>query len=587
MKPKDLTVAIIGGGVAGMSAAHELAERGFKVDLYEKQERYVGGKARSVDVPNTATGDRKPVPGEHGFRFFPGFYKHVTDTMCRIPYPGNKNGVLDNLVVSTREMMSRVGKPPIVSIVNFPTSLKDLKVLLHAINHADTGIPKDEVEFFALKMWQLITSSQLRRKEEYEHISWWEYIDAKNKSEAYQTYLAEGLTRTLVACRPQKMSTKTGGDILLQLMFLMAWPGSHPDRVLNGPTNDVWLWPWLAYLNELKVKFHHHHKLKKIHSDVKTERVTKMEVENLTSGEVIEVTADYYIMATPVEVMACHLTDNLKTIDPSLESLESLKEDTEWMNGMQFYLNEDVKLIRGHEIYVDSPWALTSISQIQFWDDFKISEYGNGEVKGILSVDISNWDNDGIIYCKPAKECTKEEIKEEVWEQIKTSLNVDGKEVLRDDMLIYWYLDRDIRTDGPHNCEQPSHKGFTTVNMEPLLVNRVNTWSLRPEAYTQVKNLMLASDYVRTYTDLATMEGANEAGRRATNAIIAISGVNAPLCKLWKLHEPFILAPLRWVDKCRFEKGLPWKNEFGWLLKLIHHLVHLLVKIVGFFKRLF
>ena len=42
-------VIILGGGVGGMSAAHELAERGFDVEVYEKQ--YIpGGKARSIPV---------------------------------------------------------------------------------------------------------------------------------------------------------------------------------------------------------------------------------------------------------------------------------------------------------------------------------------------------------------------------------------------------------------------------------------------------------------------------------------------------------------------------------------------------------
>ena len=72
-----------------MSAAHELAERGFLVNVYERQPVYVGGKARSVDVPHTGTAGRPDLPGEHGFRFFPGFYKHVTDTMKRIPYGNN------------------------------------------------------------------------------------------------------------------------------------------------------------------------------------------------------------------------------------------------------------------------------------------------------------------------------------------------------------------------------------------------------------------------------------------------------------------------------------------------------------------
>ena len=38
-------VVILGGGVAGMSAAHELIERGFEVEVFERQ-LIPGGKAR-------------------------------------------------------------------------------------------------------------------------------------------------------------------------------------------------------------------------------------------------------------------------------------------------------------------------------------------------------------------------------------------------------------------------------------------------------------------------------------------------------------------------------------------------------------
>ncbi len=112
------------GGVAGMSAAHELAERGFVVTVYEAR-TIPGGKARSMPVPNSGSEGRKDLPGEHGFRFFPGFYKHVPDIMRRIPYDTNRNGVLDNLQPSTRFQISHLQKPTITLSAQMPRTIDE------------------------------------------------------------------------------------------------------------------------------------------------------------------------------------------------------------------------------------------------------------------------------------------------------------------------------------------------------------------------------------------------------------------------------------------------------------------------------
>src|SRR5215210_5076315 len=122
-------VAVLGGGVAGLTAAHELAERGFAVTVYEARDR-LGGKARSLPVPDSGTDGRRDLPAEHGFRFFPGFYRHLPDTMGRIPVPGKSGGVADNLVAAERVLVAQAGgRNELVSAAHAPSSFDDLALV--------------------------------------------------------------------------------------------------------------------------------------------------------------------------------------------------------------------------------------------------------------------------------------------------------------------------------------------------------------------------------------------------------------------------------------------------------------------------
>ena len=118
---------------------------------------------------------------------------------------------------------------------------------------SNLGIPDNEVLFFIDRLLVLLTTCQERRLAEYENIAWWDFVDAKNKSLSYQRYLGEGITRSLVAMKAEISSTRTVGYIDLQLMLgLMCNPGGF-DRVLDGPTNDAWINPWIAHLQALGV----------------------------------------------------------------------------------------------------------------------------------------------------------------------------------------------------------------------------------------------------------------------------------------------------------------------------------------------
>lgn len=552
-------VVILGGGIGGLSAAHELIERGFDVEVYEVL-AVPGGKARSVAVPGTGTDGRKGLPGEHGFRFFPRFYKHVVDTMRRIPY-GPGRSVADNLVDTTRVQLCRFGRHPVEVPARFIRTVNDMRVVLDDLGRflgGDLGITHDELAFFASRVWQILTSCIERRMNEYEKIGWWEFIGAESRSPAYQKLLGHGITRSLVAAKANEASTKTIGDIFVQLLFDIATPGPSTDRVLNGPTNEAWIDPWLDHLRSRGVRYQLNAKVTAVH--LEKQRIRDIEVQ--IDGASHRVGGDYFVFAVPVEDMVDLISPQMLQIDPRLASLYQLDDITEWMNGIQIYLTEDVKIAHGHTIHVDSPWALTSISQAQFWEGIDLSRYGDGQVRGIISVDISEWERPGL-NGKAARDCTPEEVKAEVWDQLKRSLNYSDHVVLRDDMLHHWFLDPSLEL----------REGDDDVNEEPLLVNLVDTWKLRPEAVTRIPNMFLASDYVRTYTDLATMEAANEAARRAVNGLLKASGSACAPCPVWALHEPEILAPWRELDRIRYQQGLPWD---GTLVEVGLSLIHLL-----------
>jgi uncharacterized protein with NAD-binding domain and iron-sulfur cluster len=196
--PKALQVAILGGGVAGMTTAHELAERGFQVTVYELRD-VPGGKARSIDVPGSASDGRRALPGEHGFRFFPGFYRHLPDTMKRIPYQDKH--VIDNLVNTAEIEIARAGKTETFIPSHFPATPRDLNTEFQFFFGSDLGVLAEELGYYIERLLVLLTSCREPRFACYEYIDWWTFVGAEGRSDEYKKYCADGVTRSCVACK--------------------------------------------------------------------------------------------------------------------------------------------------------------------------------------------------------------------------------------------------------------------------------------------------------------------------------------------------------------------------------------------------
>ncbi len=535
------TVIVIGGGIGGLTAAHELVERGFTVDVYETRASW-GGKARSQPVPGTGTGGRMDLPGEHGFRFYPRFYTHVIDTMKRIPSPAGGH-VVDHLKPTTESAIALVDQQTWYRFFRRRVSRPFEVIAALELFFQELDFDDRDIALFTAKILEFLTSCDERRLGEYEQMSWWDFLEGDLYSENFQRQL-RSVPRTMVAMDPRRGSARTVGTISMQLILDYADSGITNDRTMGGPTSEMWIDPWIAHLGSLGVRLH-------AGAPVAQLEVAGGKIAGVRFTDGTAATADHYVLAVPLDAAIAMVTPEMGALDPALERLRVANADdlVSWMVGIQYFLYEDVPLVRGHTFFPDSPWALTSISQPQFWRDLGIfrTRYGAGDVGGLISVDISDWDTPGRFVGKPAKQCTKAEIAREVWDQLKVALNgtAPGEEVLTDAMIHSSHLDADLDYSA----------GLPPRNDARLLVHPPGSWALRPEAGTQIPNLVLASDYVRTNTDLASMEGANEAARRAVNAILERAGSARPRVPVWPLVEPQMFTRAKKLDRWLYSTG--------------------------------
>jgi uncharacterized protein with NAD-binding domain and iron-sulfur cluster len=588
-------VLIIGGGVAGMSAAHEFAKLNeyFDVTILEKSKHYCGGKARSekFEPPKDVNGNELPplapnqfYPSEHGFRFFPGFYKNLDTTLKEIPL-NDKSGktVFDNLVeLENYSFLFPEGRqmdlPVKFRLGKYKENIKKIKAQIKA---AKIDITDEGKRFFAMRIFQMLSSSFERVREEYERIGWWEFVGADSPyfGTDYKYFMAEGLTRNLVAAQAARLSVRTASPVLMKMARCIYHPFGQADRILNAPTNDAWLNHWHTHLTQKGIQYHFNTHVTNIISENDHQGGGKIEqIIAIQNDKVATYTADYYLFALPVEAINLLIQKNanhtsnlpeksLIKIDPTLAHLNVLNNHTEWMSGVVFYLKVEIEFFNGHLTFSGSDWALTGVAQSQHWQSNPANTFGRNDVQSILSVVISDWNTPSSNTLRSAKQMSREEVKMEVWHQVlqsKIEVMENGtKRHLTQSDLVYCYLDNAIN-DASGKIE----------NNEPLLVNEVNTWTLRPNSFTRVSNMFLAGDYVKNNMDLATMEGANESAKRAVNAILSnyYTDTHRYVAKffMWrsisikKFPMPrifFFFSVLRFIDGIRFKKGKSWNFE--------------------------
>jgi len=418
----------------------------------------------------------------------------------------------------------------------------------------------------------------------------------------------------------KESDARTQGTITAQLMLDQFGDGTNVDRILDGDTQERWLDPWAEYLEKnLKVTFRPQMKLQGFNPTMPVPtgpRSAPLKVFNATFQKVKRwgaidtsvgpetVDADIFVLAIPMEA-ANKMVGSLAATDESFQttwpfdvapsypdlvkgswavdySVKRLHDfprrvfpfDADpnyvWMFGMQFFLRDDLPILKGHLYYPDSAFGLSSISQPQFWaDDFK-QTWGNHLVGGAISVDIGDWGTPAPaaapvgVAGKMAYELTKQELVDEIWRQLHASLNSGryhqvghGVTTWRGelpDQPLYWFVGDELY--------YPNATSPPTTNT-PFLINRPTEYMLRPGTpgyyRVHIDQFVMAGNWMQTHTRLNTMEGSNESARHAVNAILRHYEYEGDECTIWNPEhcEPGAFNAMQDLDAKLHAQGLP------------------------------
>lgn len=491
----------------------------------DKKTQYVGLMMRTHE-------DLGLIAGEHGFRFFPGFYRHLRDTMERTPIfdpltrtftPRTARDNLQEVVWQviadpTRRNRTALSRKPFGTIGGLVDQYRALR--------RDLGYRPIDLLRVALRTLRYMTSSTRRRKAHYESMTWFSFLTrchlddpSDKKVFTFGERFTEALRhapRALVAMDPEHADARTQGNITIQLLMDQFALHDQSDSTLAGPTSTTWLSHWRTYLEEQGVRFF----LGEVTAIFEKAGRAKIAIafpDGLTPREYLDGEAnlqrirDHYIVsaldlvslarvATSLRNRGAHgkpgVLDDLNRLirdhdgrDRDLEDIRQigqhgpdggLGDRFQTLTGIQLYYKHHVSFANGHIYFAGTPWGLSAISQVQFWGPFGSGH--RGRLFGNLSIDIGSW-RAGKRLRSP--NCLgRDKIAALVQEQIDGCTLAPDQASLR--RAIYYHLD-DFIGFGPappddpkkhHDEAAPAY--VPTRNYAPFLINVKDEWNLRP-----------------------------------------------------------------------------------------------------------
>ncbi|MGV0625321.1 FAD-dependent oxidoreductase [Mycolicibacter minnesotensis] len=523
-------VAIFGAGPGGLSAALELAERGFQVDLYEKSS-WLGGKSRSETLPGTGTGGRRDLPLENGPHLYWGTYQHWNDTLARVPTDDGSDSVLANIVTGWDLVRPTLG---------WLTRLPWRAPLVEAVRHLMArGLKVSELPRVVTKLVALATSGLLRQHLELDGITFVDYTGPMSRK-SFES-MAGIVGQVKVA--PDLVSARETARNLHVFSGQFGAKGLGRGAravvgVTKGAADGAVYAPFGRRLEKLGVRLHMGDELTAL---TFTDGAIGGARVRVADGQLTTVRADWYILAVPQDIAQQVLSPEIIAAEPRLGNLDRLGE--QWLGAINLFL-KGPKMPSAGSL---GPWQAVAVDYGAYTPDFPAG-YGDGTAGQWFSVDLQTWDYPGLLYGKTAKECSKDEFLAELLAHLAyVCPSTWGK--LDESDIVAWDVSRLL-----------DFEPGRVINREPLFGAEAGAWGYQPRAVTAIDNLFIGATYARTTGGIDSMDSACEAARRSVNAILDRTNHPGARAFVDTYASSGLLKRVWAYDDRRYRKGLP--NRF-------------------------
>ena len=512
MRDNKIRVCILGGGIGGLAAAHQLSKYPdkFHIDIYERNHE-LGGLART-----TVNDENKH--SEYAWHAIGIGYFNFLTILNEIE---NSSGVkvishlkpLKKFIYALEDKcyiengISFLADPKIFfkgfeNLYGHPASFKE-KLGMATLLFKSFHICEDRLNSYSEEKW----SSELK-----------DASDDLKQAVNYFTTLYLGMNSKKLSKRTiYKLlrNTSTNSDLLENIQ--------NNFYCFDGPMNTIFFDVWAENLEKMGVNifldtevlsmYSEKNLIYKISIDTKYHKDIELEYDIFINAldcknlyklypkcSFIDINNDNKNLT--LEKCVCDIKCDL--IKEQKNKFKMLYENSSQLQSqILYYLDyrlQSSEVSPTILILPNTPWMIMIRIEGELW-----------ETKGCdyISAAIGVWDVAGSYIEKSARQCTKEELAEECWDQIYNSqhnLKLE-KEYPEWDMWYSFEFDEENKE---------------IITYEPKFSNNVGTFDYRPDIRDKIfNNLYHSVAYARTSANIYNMESAAEAGISVGNLIIS------------------------------------------------------------------